>query len=237
MALEYDTDGASKRRFYTVLNMLPIKRSDSILDLGCSSGDFLSLLERHRASEILVGIDLNRKAVRTARKGNNVSLVCANAEYLPFRSTAFTKVIALELLQFLKVNKCLIEVRRALKSKGNFIVSCPNNEFLLNYLEPRYISWIRNRIGVAFSENDLKILLSNNGFRIIEVRKRGTFVQCFYSIFRLMMGGFNILKPSLGRCVERVVGRLVVSLDPIVDREFLINSSQGHTIFVLSEVK
>lgn len=72
------------------------------LDLGCGTADMVATGARHGVT--LVGIDVALRwlvvaARRGALEGRSDQLVCANAEFLPFKAATFTRVVSLGLLE------------------------------------------------------------------------------------------------------------------------------------------
>jgi ubiquinone/menaquinone biosynthesis C-methylase UbiE/uncharacterized protein YbaR (Trm112 family) len=77
----------------------------ALLDLGCSTGGLL-IAARDRAGA-LVGVDVAFRwlaigRIRLREAGVEATLVCANAEALPFRSATFAAVTATDLIEHLQ---------------------------------------------------------------------------------------------------------------------------------------
>lgn len=102
------------------------RRSDLVLDVGCGTG----LLFRHIEEQtgFLVGLDISRrlleKALCKSRDSRKISLIRADADYLPFIDGAFDKVFAVTVLQNMPdVKTTLHEITRIGKSDALFIVT------------------------------------------------------------------------------------------------------------------
>lgn len=92
-----------KLKFKEVLKVLNVGNSNIILDVGCGTG----LLFNHikNSARLIVGVDLSlmnlKIALRRIKEGklNNILLIRADADFLPFKNGVFDKVFAITLLQ------------------------------------------------------------------------------------------------------------------------------------------
>jgi ubiquinone/menaquinone biosynthesis C-methylase UbiE len=112
-----------QREKYEVVKKYLSKRVARILDLGCGTGMFLEeLAERN---EIVIGVDSSMKMLDIARKrASGASLVCADADHLPFKDRSFDVVVSVTLLQNVPEPVVTMkEIARVLKPKGIAIVT------------------------------------------------------------------------------------------------------------------
>jgi SAM-dependent methyltransferase len=98
-----------------------------ILDVATANGDFIRLLMRTiKAYDSFVGVDTSKDDLKSARKRfkeEPVKLFEMNAEDLKFEDESFDTVsISYSLHHLENPNKVLTEMRRVLRSGGNFIV-------------------------------------------------------------------------------------------------------------------
>jgi len=125
--------------------LLRLKPSDRILDLGCGEG-------RHAITAYMledvqsVGVDLSLKDLQTTRErfnefrdaDNDNKCLCisvANGQRLPFADNSFDKVICSEVLEHIpEYRKVLAEITRVLKTGGIFAASVPR-------FFPEWICW------------------------------------------------------------------------------------------------
>jgi len=110
--------------------LLNLKFNDIVLDVGCGEGFATSFLAN--SAGFVVGLDLSIGKLRMAKsrvKSSNVDFVLGDATMMPFRSSIFTKVTALEVLEHLmKPELCIEEVERCSSDDGVVVVSVPWRE-------------------------------------------------------------------------------------------------------------
>jgi ubiquinone/menaquinone biosynthesis C-methylase UbiE len=114
--------GIQRKKYEVVKKYLP-KSAERILDLGCGTGMFLEELAERGG--LVVGVDSSARMLGIARKrAGEVSLVCADADHLPFKDGSFDVVVSITLLQNMpKPEETMKEMGRVLKSKGVAIVT------------------------------------------------------------------------------------------------------------------
>jgi SAM-dependent methyltransferase len=120
-------------RAYLITRLEP-KRGDSILDLGCGTGEDLERILQAHAGVRVVGMDIWEKMLRVARrrlsrhlKRGAAELIVGDAgERLPFPSKHFDSVFSSELLECLPAGKrigLLREIHRVLKVGGRVLAA------------------------------------------------------------------------------------------------------------------
>ena len=139
-----------------------------ILDLGCNNGVIASKLkmEQNEVVGVELALDLCKKAQR-----NGIEVVCADAEYLPFRECVFDCATLTEILEHLiSPEKTVEEVYRLLKKSGELVVTVPNLNSLFNR-----IAILLGRMGGLgnpehlrnFNTNKICGMLNLSGFKTI----------------------------------------------------------------------
>jgi ubiquinone/menaquinone biosynthesis C-methylase UbiE len=114
-----------------VLRLLAIKSGDRILDIGCGTGDLLSLCATREPGAILVGIDPDEDALELASHKipgtiHAAELHQGSAQDLPFEDDAFDIVCATRLLASFPARpraEALRECWRVLRPGGRLLVA------------------------------------------------------------------------------------------------------------------
>ncbi|MEK7316196.1 MAG: methyltransferase domain-containing protein [Candidatus Eisenbacteria bacterium] len=120
------------QRDHLIARLAP-KRGESILDLGCGSGEDLEHILRVRRGVRVVGMDRSERMLRGARrrlsryiKREAAEIVVGDAgEALPFPSRSFDAVLSAELMECLppvRQTRLLKEIHRVLKPKGRVLI-------------------------------------------------------------------------------------------------------------------
>lgn len=113
---------------------LNIRSGQSVLDIGCGSGDWLRAVSRHGA--FTVGLDISSKAIAACKE--NVPrgrFLEGCAENLPFRENTFDVVTCLGSLEhFINPGQALREMARVGKENAVILLLVPNAGFLTSRL-------------------------------------------------------------------------------------------------------
>jgi len=99
------------------------------LDIGCSIG--LSTFELAKILPFVFGVDLSFSFILKARKimrnkmSKNIEFLVSDAVNLPFESSYFQSIIALNLVDRVDPNKLLVSINRCIKDNGKLILIDP----------------------------------------------------------------------------------------------------------------
>jgi ubiquinone/menaquinone biosynthesis C-methylase UbiE len=100
---------------------MPIKR-DSVLDIGCGTGDILKQLSKHFSKSY--GIDPIKKFVTIAKqRASNSNIQVASGEHLPFKDNSMDYVISHAVFQHLDREVAISEIKRVLRQNGRVIIA------------------------------------------------------------------------------------------------------------------
>ena len=122
--LQYGREQRMKMEF--ALKNLHLKFKSLVLDVGCGTGIlFEYLLDK---VEILVGIDISKNILKKAKEKlegvDNVFLIQADADHLPFPNEVFDAIFAVTLLQNMpSPTVTLKEIGRVAKSGAPILVT------------------------------------------------------------------------------------------------------------------
>jgi ubiquinone/menaquinone biosynthesis C-methylase UbiE len=108
------------------LKNIKVGANETVLDLGCGTGFLFPHINKQAG--LLVGIDVSSNALREAKKRTknttNITLVCADADNVPFLDHIFDKVFAITVLQNMPgPKKTIAEMKRAGKPEAVFAVT------------------------------------------------------------------------------------------------------------------
>lgn len=105
---------------------------NTLVDLGCGTGGFLSAAARETKAK-LVGVDIAFRWLVVARKRlqelgiENVTLICACADYMPFSDGTFDYITAENLIEHVRDQSGLFaEIARTRKPGGQFYARTVN---------------------------------------------------------------------------------------------------------------
>jgi ubiquinone/menaquinone biosynthesis C-methylase UbiE len=106
-----------------------------VLDVGCGTGLFF--IYASGCADMVVGVDVSHKlllkAKEEAKKADNVYVLQADADHLPFSAGAFKAVFAFTVLQNMpKPEETLEELKRVAKPNGEVAVTGLKKAFLLD---------------------------------------------------------------------------------------------------------
>jgi len=162
----YDTRYAEeqKAKFEAALKDLHVRLDDLILDVGCGTGLLFDYIARK--AETIVGLDISRKllfrANGHARKFQNVHVVLADADRMPFKNDSFHFVFAFTLIQNLpNPAETLKEIKRVAKREASIVVT---------------------GLKKAFSLEIYQKLLQNAGLRVVALQDDA--LKCYVTICR-----------------------------------------------------
>ena len=136
-----------------IMERLFEKRYKRILDIGCGSGYYFTLLSEY--CERLEGIDFSPELIGQAKqliKRNrlkNFNVRVSDSKKIPFADESFDCVFAMDVLHhFQELDKSVSEIHRVLKKGGVFVAIEPNalNPLILfpNMLRKEEIGVLRN---------------------------------------------------------------------------------------------
>ena len=87
-------------KYNLIFEKLKNIETDSILDVGCGTGLLFKLLKNN--TNLFMGIDISRNMLKIALKkhrNKNLHLICADANFLPFRKNTFSSIFSVTVLQ------------------------------------------------------------------------------------------------------------------------------------------
>ena len=111
--------------FPTLIRLFREVEAQDVLDAGCASGDFGSLLQKHYGFRV-VGVDSSFAMCREAhrRSSDSGKIICGDVVKLPFESLSFDAIVANMVMGAVEdIRACCTEFSRILKRRGMLIFS------------------------------------------------------------------------------------------------------------------
>ncbi len=190
-----------------------LKNPKTILDVGCGIGTFGVIIKNHLHSNVS-GLDINKKAVDTARKrGIKASISDIEGKW-PIKNNQFELVSLVQVIEHvMNPDHLLQEANRVLKNNGYLVIATPNlaawyNRILLPLgFQPflTEVSTLDKTLGMkfirkltsnrqplghlrVFTLRGLKDLLEHHGYKIILIKggKQSYFPRLMQGIDWLM---------------------------------------------------
>jgi len=167
-----------KRAYLSTMVKLTNLHDANILDIGCGTGFTTKFLDNFGC---VTGIEQNKKACFYTKK-NNVRVVMASANSLPFRAESYDCVTILDVLYHDGINerKTLQEARRVLKKHGWLLITdCAHQELFGEHDKAM-------QARVRYDKIELESLIENAGFTIV----RSSFIFAstfpFFALLRIL---------------------------------------------------
>ncbi len=116
-----------QNKIYVRRQLLPISGSDTVLEVGCGSGNLL--LDACASARRGVGVDISRAALKfcNSRNPGNCLLALADGSHLPVAGNSINKGMLVEVLEHLpNPDHFLLEMKRVLVPRGMVLITTPN---------------------------------------------------------------------------------------------------------------
>ncbi|MFW9921963.1 MAG: class I SAM-dependent methyltransferase [Candidatus Thorarchaeota archaeon] len=184
----------NKFRYRALLETLPLKGTEKILDICCANGKGTRMLASLIPKGYIYGIDLNPKMIAFASQNNtlkNVVFRIGNCSKIPFSENEFdtiTASLALHELPTKILRSTIHEIKRVLKKDGLLYVfdfKYPlNPKFILKILY-RIMRIIEDDSAARFMMVNQEKLFARDGFKLLYQNKYlSGFIQA--SIYQLV---------------------------------------------------
>jgi ubiquinone/menaquinone biosynthesis C-methylase UbiE/uncharacterized protein YbaR (Trm112 family) len=196
MVLRYQAAiyAAPKRARHIIRDLTPNPTSDILIEVGCGTGGLLTAAQGSYRAVYGVDIALRWLVICQKRLRDEkaiATLVCADAEAMPFPSSCFTQGVAADLVEHVyDIDNTLCEIRRLLRPEGMLWLSAVNRYCIgphpltgvwaIGFLPARPRAWMLEKIkGINLlryanlvSPAELGRRLRRSGFAIVEVKAK-----------------------------------------------------------------
>jgi len=200
-----------------VLNLLREQEFDSLLDIGCGDGRFISEINRQYSDKCLLGVDYSERAINMA-KALNPELrykcinICGNNEEIGL----FDIVTLIEVLEHIPVNDAdyfVAAISRYLKSNGILIITVPHKN---KALQPKHyqhfdVQSLSRMLGGTFKIESF-IYFDKASYLFTAIKK--ILLENRFFILNnsfLLNSVFKYYKRHFFICEENVCGRICVT--------------------------
>lgn len=131
-------------KFRRYLDLLGIKKTDKVLDVGCGLGIFLARVAKTYEADC-TGVDISRRSIAAAKRWDpsRLRFQVADATQLPFPDESFDHVLSFDVLEHIRdQGKALSEMVRVLKPSGSLLI------YTINKNQPYTWNFWLDKLGV-----------------------------------------------------------------------------------------
>ena len=170
------------------------------LDLGSGEGIWMMELSKRKAD--MYGVDISFDALKNTQNiliaNNSIpKIVQGDAQRPPFKSNSFDQIICLDVLEHVEdPGRIFAEANRCLKKHGQFIITVPNELYLIKSVLPfdlRKHAKAMGHVGAGINYDRLKKLAEKNGLVITDYNYFGkTFSRMLIELLYFLIGAKSI---------------------------------------------
>ena len=146
---------------------------DNLLDIGCGTGNLLSLISSKYDTN-LAGIDFSPEMLEIAHSklGNKADLRLGNSENLPFEYESFDMVICTDSFHhYPHPDNVLKGIKNVLKPEGNLLIADPYAPTPFRQMANLFFRLKNGGDVKIYSKAEILKLFNNNGFNVVEWNK------------------------------------------------------------------
>ncbi|MBI3650454.1 MAG: class I SAM-dependent methyltransferase [Acidobacteria bacterium] len=167
----------------TIKQVIVRFKNPAMLDVGCGTGINYNVLSKYGET---VSCDFSKDALTFAKSRGINNLVCSRVETLPFQSSSFDVITALDVLEHIDDDLAgLQELLRVTKPEGLLVITVPAYGFLWS----EHDEALQHRRRYAASELRNKLTIS--GFEVERISYYITFLFFPIFIMRLLQSVFK----------------------------------------------
>lgn len=171
-----------------------LKKTDTVLDLGCHAGEH-SFKAASRVKSV-TGVDIDKAVLAQAKSKQikNTQFIYHNLENpLPLKTNSFTKVFLFAILEHLESrDQIMQEIKRVLKPKGTLYISVPNKDSAWKKLQRsvKLTGFSDPNHKIEFSQTSIRTFLKTHGF--INIKLQTTALDTPLAGLIDLIGGFSL---------------------------------------------
>lgn len=165
-----------------------------LLDIGSSSGLIISTLT-NRGLKKIIGVEPDEDAVNFAKKNvKGATFYLSSAESMPIDDQSVDIAVMFDVIEHVPKDKELVSLKkvgRVLKKKGLFLLTTPNNHYLVNILDPAWYFGHRH-----YTLKKIKSLAERAGLKVRRTEVKGTLWSSIYMLwFYIAKWIFGVSQP------------------------------------------
>ncbi|OUO70484.1 SAM-dependent methyltransferase [Thomasclavelia spiroformis] len=146
----------------------------NVLDVGCGTGEVLSIIRKLYPTALLYGIDISEEMLKKAeeKKIDNLNLYLGDAEHLPFENARFDVLICTDSFHhYPKPQKAVSEFYRVLDNDGYLLLADFVKPFPIRQIMNIFLPFSNEGDVKIYSQNEILSFLRHSGFQDIQYRK------------------------------------------------------------------
>jgi len=157
----------------STLNLMPIKSTDSILEIGFGGGGLIKMILDQNDYCLVHGVDISpamvtycEKKLKTHINASRLRLNCASVTALPHASSSLDKVCSVNSLYFWPgIKESLSEIKRVLISGGMLVICIETKASMQRHACTRYDFQL-------LEATEIKNCLETAGFKQLNIQVR-----------------------------------------------------------------
>ena len=155
------------------LSSLPSNKK--ILEIGCGTGNGSKLIKKYFQANKIYGIDLDKRMVAIAKKGNNdksITFAVQDAASLKYKNNSFDAVFDSGVIHHIPNWKdCLKELKRVLKPNGQLIIEDLSIESFSTFFGKLMEKFLEHHYNSMYGEYEFLAYLRKIGFKITSYKR------------------------------------------------------------------
>ena len=192
-----------------------IKNNSNILDVGCSSGNFLSEIYNQYNLNSLTGIDIDKSAIKEAKNQYSGIAKFKNKNLLEINDDEkFDLILFRGTFQYLDqdLHKSIEHVRRLLNKDGKIIIfSLPSTDSFIYYLLKDKWALFHPEMSLMFNERSLRFLCENHSLAIEHINYPyledvyANTIDDYEQVKKIVLEGSDSSSPFWGAIMQLVI--------------------------------
>lgn len=200
------------RRAETSISILKkyIKKGE-ILDVGCNYGFYLQSFKKEGYNTC--GIDISKNVAEYNKTKMGIKTIVGKFDTYNFKDKNFDIITMFDVLEhFSDPQEVIDKVKKNLKNNGVIIIQTPNFQSIMSRITGLKWSWLLiPQHQFIFSIKTLKILLKNNGFKVLYISTWDDLHEFINNILLI----FGIKSSGKSELIHRILVKIKYVLFPI----------------------